>query len=337
MAEETPEQPTEREKWLVAAWPGMGNVGVGACAYLLSQLTAKLIYELPARDVFELQHVEVKDGLAKPGRLPRSMFFQWNDPRQPRDLLIFLGEAQPSDRGYSFCHRLLDYATSRGISRVITFAAMATQLHPADTPNVLGIATDGEGIRRLQSLEVKLLKEGQISGLNGVLLAAAAERNVPGMCLLGELPYFAAAVPNPKSSKAVLEVFSTLGGLEIDFTELDKQAEAVERGLIELLEKLQDAAKEQGEGDEFSMPEIRMVEADEDDDEGEEKPESLAESDDSSKEPSLDYESRARIESLFEAARRDRAKAVNLKAELDRLGVFRQYEDRFLDLFKRAE
>ena len=37
---------------------------------------------------------------------------------------------------------------------------------------------------------------------------------------------------------------------------------------------------------------------------------------------------------MFAKAREDRAKAFELKEELDRLGVFDQYEDRFLDLFK---
>ena len=44
-----------------------------------------------------------------------------------------------------------------------------------------------------------------------------------------------------------------------------------------------------------------------------------------------------RIERLFEEAEMDRKRAVSLKEELDRLGVFEDYEDRFLDLFKRAE
>jgi len=31
----------------------------------------------------------------------------------------------------------------------------------------------------------------------------------------------------------------------------------------------------------------------------------------------------------------DRSKAKEFKQELDRLGVFKEYEDRFVDLFKR--
>jgi hypothetical protein len=44
-----------------------------------------------------------------------------------------------------------------------------------------------------------------------------------------------------------------------------------------------------------------------------------------------------RIDKLFEQAAKDRAKAFELKQELDRLGVFKEYEDRFLDLFKKTE
>ncbi len=44
-----------------------------------------------------------------------------------------------------------------------------------------------------------------------------------------------------------------------------------------------------------------------------------------------------RIEQLFEQAQRDRSTAYELKRELDRLKVFADYEDRFLDLFKKPE
>jgi hypothetical protein len=42
-----------------------------------------------------------------------------------------------------------------------------------------------------------------------------------------------------------------------------------------------------------------------------------------------------RLEVLFEEAAKDRSKAFELKQELDRIGMFKEYEDRFLDLFTR--
>jgi proteasome assembly chaperone (PAC2) family protein len=334
MAESSP----LRDPWLVAAWPGMGNVAVGAAGYLVVKLGAKLVYELPSRDLFEVPHIDVKHGLARAGRLPRNMFFEWRNPAPAaRDLLVFIGEAQPPIGGYSLCHRILDYAQQRGAKTVLTFAAMASQLHPADKPRVFGVATEDPLLNQLKSLEVEVLKEGQISGLNGVLLAAGVDRGLPGACLLGELPYFAAGVPNPKASQAALEIFCTMSRIELDFAELEQQAKMVEKGLIELLKKMEEAAREQGglPGQEsFTVPEFAVAE-DEDEEGGngatdEPKP---AEP----KEPEIDYATRHRIDSLFQAAQQDRSKAFRLKQELDRLGVFKQYENRFLDLFRKGE
>ena len=52
--------------------------------------------------------------------------------------------------------------------------------------------------------------------------------------------------------------------------------------------------------------------------------------------PELSAEDRSRIETLFTQTAKDRAKAFELKQLLDKLGVFREYEDRFLDLFRKT-
>lgn len=319
-----------RDPWLVAVWPGMGNVAIGAGAYLIAKLNAQLIAEIPNDGVFDLTSIDVKEGLARASRLPRGMFFEWRNPApapQGRDLVIFVGEAQPPTQGFAYCQRLLTYARQRGVQRLITFAAMATQLHPSNQPRVFGAATDEPGVDELRKAEVILLKEGQISGLNGVLLAAGAEHNVRGICLLGELPFFAAGVPNPKASQAVLEVFASMSGIEIDFTDLKPQVEAVEQALLQMLERMQEAAREQGE-------ELEVEEAVESAGEGEAEE---AAANGAHARPAIDEATTRKIEQLFAAAEKDRGNAMRLKQELDRLNVFKQYEDRFLDLFRKAD
>jgi proteasome assembly chaperone (PAC2) family protein len=315
-----------KDPWLVAAWPGMGNVAVGAAAYMVQKLSATLIHELPSRDLFDLNHVEVKQGVARPGRLPRNMFFEWRHPAGHRDLLIFIGEGQPNTGGFAFCQKIMEYAHQRGVKRVLTFAAMATQLHPTAAPRVFGATTEREMLDELKRLEVQLLREGQISGLNGVLLAAAAERGVPAISLLGELPFFAVGVPNPKASQAVLEAFCLMAGIEVDFADITQQAEAVEQALIQLMERMQEAAQEAG-GDEDEEPFG----------EGLIKPAEPESTDEKPPKPKVSPAVERRIERLFEQALADRDKAFELKRELDRHGVFEQYEDRFLDLFKKAD
>jgi proteasome assembly chaperone (PAC2) family protein len=307
---------------LVAVWPGMGSVALNAGVYLVEKLGADLVGELPPDDLFEVQQVDVEGGLAKPARLPRSMFFEWRDPRARRDVLIFVGEAQPSHGGYRLCQALLEYAADRGVKRFFTFAAIATQLHPSTPPRVFGAATQNDELVELRQRKVEILKEGEISGLNGVLLAAGAARKLAGICLLGEMPFFAARIPNPGASQAVLEVFCPMIDLELDMADLHEKSEQAQVALLHLLEQLKEAShrhgapSETGEEESFALPDRAPEEA---------------------AEPAIDEAARRKIETLFEQASQDRAKAVELKALLDRHGVFDRYEDRFLDLFRKAE
>ena len=136
------DEPAERETWLVAAWPGMGNVGAGAVAHLIDALGPMLVHELPAERYFDVDHVDVQRGIARSSPLPRSLVFSWRSPEAPRDLLMFLGEAQPARDGMTMCRELMDVAEGRGVTRVLTFAAMASQLHPSAEPRVFGVVTD---------------------------------------------------------------------------------------------------------------------------------------------------------------------------------------------------
>lgn len=298
--------------WLIAVWPGMGHVALNAGVYLLAKLGMTVIAEYEAGDLFDLDQVEVKEGVIQAGRRPRNRFFVWTDPKRKHDLVVFLGEAQPPLGKYPFCRQLLAYARELGVERVFTFAAMATRMHPEHRSRVFGAATDRESLNELKHLELDVLEDGNIGGLNGVLLGVAAEAGLRGACLLGEIPHIFAQLPFPKASLAILEVFRTMAGVDLDLSGLAEQARAVEEQLGELLAQVEERYGPQEFGEE----------------EDEYQPEAT---DGESGEATAD---RKRIEELFDKAKKDRAKAFELKQELDRLHLFKEYEDRFLDLFK---
>src|SRR5207247_6206360 len=142
-----------------------------------------------------------------------------------------IGEAQPPKGRYAFCHRLIEFARQLGVERVYTFAAMATPMHPEHDSRVFAAATDEESLAELKRLELDILEDGQIGGLNGVLLGVAAEGKLRGACLLGEMPHIFHQLPFPKASLAVLQAFSTIAGIQIDLSELSEQAKEVEQKL----------------------------------------------------------------------------------------------------------
>ncbi|MBM3997471.1 MAG: hypothetical protein FJ303_25490, partial [Planctomycetes bacterium] len=239
--------------WLVAVWPGMGHVALNAGYYLLAKLDMHGIAEFEGSNLFDIEHVLVEAGRIQPVEQPRNRFFLWTDPDKKRDLVIFLGEAQPPVGKYSFCRQLIEYAKELKIERVFTFAAMATQMHPAHRSRVFGAATDDAGVKELKRLELELLQDGHIGGLNGVLLGAAAEGGLPGTCLLGEMPHIFSQLPFPKASQAILEVFATITNTQIDFTELADQVAAMDQQLGDLLAQVEEKfgpqfASEEDEG-----------------------------------------------------------------------------------------
>jgi uncharacterized protein len=301
--------------WLVAVWPGMGHVAISGGYYLMAKLGMHLLAELSAQELFDVEHVEVKGGLIHTGRIPRSRFFVWNDPRGKHDIVVFLGEAQPPRGKYAFCLSLIEFARRLGVERVFTFAAMATQMHPKADSRVFGAATDEESLAELKRLELEILEDGHIGGLNGVVLGVAADHGLRGTCLLGEMPHIFTQLPFPKASLAVLEVFTTIADIEIDFTELSEQARDMEQKLGELLEQVE-RAYEHEQQDPTEEETVSRSPAEEE---------------------RLRPEVRRRIEQLFEQAKQDRSYAYELKRELDRLNVYPEYEDRFLDLFKKSE
>ncbi len=343
-----PDIPKLTHPWFVAVWPGMGHVALNAGVYLLAKLGMTAVAEIEGGEAFDVNQVEVKAGVIQPARRPRNRFFVWTDPRKRHDLVVFLGEAQPPVGKYPFCKQVIEFARELGVERVVTFAAMATGMRPEHPSRVFGAATDEDGVAELRRLDVTILEEGNIGGLNGVLFGAAAASGMRGSCFLGEMPQVFAQVPFPKASLAILEAFTVLTRIDLDLDELAEQARAVEEQLGELLSRVEEQYGQQpgpGEGDE--------TDEDDEDEEGIEGVDSESYSSDEGEvegatgegvgyryeEPDEPLAPPAvqRIEELFARAAEDRTRAFELKRELDRLGLFKRYEDRFLDLFKHKD
>jgi hypothetical protein len=127
------------------------------------------------------------------------------------------------------------------------------------------------------------------------------------------MPHYAIETPNPRASRALIEVFQRILNTTVDMTEIEEAVretdkmlkdfeEKVSTAIQQLKENLEGRKSEEGEGEEQQPEPHQLME---------------------------------RVEKMFEEAQRDKTKAVLLKQELDRWGLFHLYEDRFLDLFER--
>ena len=213
-------QPRHKSCSMFASWPGIGDVSLTAARYLVEKLNAVEIGKIEPVNFFEPMGVIVKDNVVEAPRFPESKFYYWRHRGSEEGLVLFVGEEQPSFKGRDLVNYVLDVAQRLKVQRVYSCAAAVTRIHHSEEPKVWGVATTHRLINQLKKYNVVLRGDLRIAGLNGLILGMAKERNIEGICLLGEVPSYATQVGNPKASLAVLKVLVEMLGIEVDLTEL---------------------------------------------------------------------------------------------------------------------
>lgn len=293
---------------MVAGWPGMGNVALGTVDYLKRKLGAVKFAQIQADEAVTLDSVIVEDGMAKLPAPPGYVFYY----AKSANLIIFEGQAQlPGQAGLDLLNKVLDLALEFKVTRIHTAAAFPSPVSHKDRPEVYGVANKKPLKDALLRYGVKIMDDGQVFGLNGLLLGFAEKRGIEAVCLLATMPNYAISLPNPKASAAVIEVLSKVLGFKIDMKEIEEYIAEMDAKMEIVEDKVRDV---------FAI--------------GEGKPESAELPKGEKVVPGYIVE---KIERLFKEARADRAKAVNLKNELDRWDLYKAYEDRFLDIFNENQ
>jgi len=217
-------QPRPKSCSMFASWPGIGDVSLIAAKYLKEKLNAVEIGEIEPVNFFEPVGVMVEDNVVESPRFPESKIYYWQNSKTGKGLVLFIGEEQPGSKGYELVNCVLDVAQKLKVRRVYSCAAAVTRIHHSEESKVWGVATKRELIDELNKYNVVLRGDLRIAGLNGLILGIAKERDIEGICLLGEVPTYGTQVANPKASLAVLRVLTKMLGIEIDLTELSNLA-----------------------------------------------------------------------------------------------------------------
>jgi proteasome assembly chaperone (PAC2) family protein len=290
---------------MVAGWPGMGNVALETVDYLRKKLGAVKFAEIQIDEMSALDCVVVEDGMAKLPKPPSYIFYYAKN----QNLIIFEAQAQlPGQCGINLLNKVLDLALEFKVVRIYTGAAFPVPIGCKDEPEVYG-ATNKQSLKTaLVKSGVKMMDEGQIFGLNGILLGFAEKKNIEAVCLLATMPHYAISLPNPKASAAIIRILSRILSFKVDLKELEDYSQEMDSKMEIIEGKVKDI---------FPV--------------GEERREAPSEE---KKVPGYIIE---KIEHLFREAASDKKKAGILKKELDRWDLYAMYEDRFLDLFKENQ
>ena len=221
------ETPKAAEPVLVCGLPGSGYVGKLAADHLVSAFKLKKVAEYTSSS-FPPEVSVKEDGTVDP---PKGELF-YAPTKGGRSLFVFTADAQPttSEGEYALSDAVVKFASRCGVKRVYTLAAYITGSF-SKTPKVYGAGTSKEIIESLRDKGVTLMKDGGISGMNGLLIGVAALRGLEGACLLGETSGY---VVDAGASKAVLELLSKVVDLPIDTSKLKEKAEETQKVISQL-------------------------------------------------------------------------------------------------------
>ena len=247
---------------MVASWPGIGNIGIIAVDTLKNMLGAEELGEIEPWDFFYPKKVLIRNGELKDVEFPASKFYFKRTGET--DLLFFVGEEQPSDGGrtyaegkkaYQMANLVLDVAQKFGCKRVYTSGAAVAPIHHTARPKVWAVPNTKGLISEVKTYENTILMseiegrggQGNITGLNGLLLGVARKRGIEAICVMGEIPVYLQGfpLPYPRASKSVLEVLTAALGIEIDMDRIAGFIEQSDSQIEQLYEKFPPEIKEQ--------------------------------------------------------------------------------------------
>lgn len=306
-----------RNPIFIFCWPGMGEVAIKSGLFLKESLGFKPFAKIDSTGCFQPQGVISQRGVLDLPAIDEGTFYYYKRKAPLNDIVLFLAEAQPPmDKAYNFAKIIVDFASSLKASKIFTFAAFPQAIEHTQSSAVWISAIDRRTLREFSKERVKVLNEGQISGLNGLVLGAAKQKKIKGACLLGEVPFYTIQIENPKASLAVLKVLTDYLKLKVGLRKLKDRSSYLEKEIDKLIGYLKGGKTKQE-----SMPL------------GEEDIQKMRK--ELERHTKLPQSARIEIEKLFDAASKDISYASELKKLLDEWGVYKEYEDRFLNLFKK--
>lgn len=142
------------------------------------------------------------------------------------DLLLLTGDSQPVVPGseYILSEQLLDLIAKFKISNIFSLASYVTGTF-VNEPKIYGTATNPDIVKSFRSFDISTLDNGNITGMNGLILGLGKLRGIEGTCLLGETSGY---VIDAKASKNLLEILNKFLGIKVNMEEMNKRSKDTE-------------------------------------------------------------------------------------------------------------
>lgn len=240
------EQPSLRHPDMVcgiSGWVDGGQSATGGVEYLVRKLPAKVFAEIPI-DRFHLfqvpgqlstrPHIKIEDGLLKEHGFPRNQFFYWVNSHSDRDVILFLG-TEPNMHWNEYADAVLHVVRQFAVCRIYLLGGVLDKTPHTREPNVSCACSSAELKEEMKKYGVQFTNYEGPGRFGTTLLYLCQERRIPMVSITARATYypeFSIVVSrNPKSIRALIRRLNGMLRLELDYSDLDKEAAEFEERL----------------------------------------------------------------------------------------------------------
>lgn len=207
---------------IIEAFPSKGFVSTIAANHMISELKMEQIGRIESDEIPSVTMVHD----SKPLR-PMRIYAKDNI------VIVFAELIVPLDIMPEFSKTLGRWFTKMKPKQVILLAGISG-VEIEKEHEILGISTVNSMKKKLEELDVRIIKEGMITGISSDLLLHCTDRGIPTISLMTETEY----IPDPLAAASVVKILNGLLNLNVDTKNLTETGKLIEKKFKEIAKQL---------------------------------------------------------------------------------------------------
>jgi len=227
----------------ISGWVDGGEAATGSIQYLVRKLEAKRFAEIPTNrfHIFQVPgqlslrpQIRIEDGILKEHRFPQNQFFYWVNPNADNDLILFLG-TEPNLNWEEYADAILGLAEELDVIRIYLLGGVLDKTPHTREPGVSCACSSDQLKEEMRKYSMQFSNYEGPGSFSTTLLRICQDRRGQMVSLTTRATYypeFDIIIPhNPKAIRAMVSRLNHLLRLNLDISDLDKQAEEFEAKL----------------------------------------------------------------------------------------------------------
>jgi len=237
------EKPELRQPYLICGingWVDGGEAATGTTRYLIKKLRAQKFAEMPLDryHVFQVPgqlslrpQIKIEDGLLKEHVMPHNEFFYWVNPHSNHDLIFYLG-TEPNTYWEEYAENLLNLAADYGARRILVLGGVLDKTPHTREAGVFCACSSRELRQEMMKYATLPSNYEGPGSFSITMLHLSRQRKMPFVSIIARSTYypeFNVVIPrNPKAIKALVLRLNSLLHLNLDISDLDREADELE-------------------------------------------------------------------------------------------------------------